>query len=94
MFLYCRYNCCTTNVAHPSKLFLLVCSQMSRVTENVLNGICALPEFLRDVLWWFVTEVSGHLIGPIFKGQVVQKEFLVSILIIIDFEEVSLWFRE
>jgi hypothetical protein len=43
--------CCTTDVAHPSKLFFLVCSQISRVTENVLEGICAVLEFLRSVVW-------------------------------------------
>jgi hypothetical protein len=29
-------------------------------------------EVLRSVDWWFVTEVSGQSIGPIFKDQAVQ----------------------
>ena len=61
---------------------------------KVLHGICALLEVLRSVLWKFVTDISGQLIDRIFKGPVVQVEFLVSTLIILDFEKVSLWFRE
>jgi hypothetical protein len=41
-----------------------------------------------------VADVSGQLIGPIFKGQVAQEEFLVSILITLEFEKVSLCFRD
>lgn len=28
---------------------------------------------LRNVNWWFVTDVSGDRIGPIFKGQMYKK---------------------
>jgi hypothetical protein len=28
-----------------------------------------------SVDWWLVTKVSGQPVGPIFKGQAVQKEF-------------------
>lgn len=41
-----------------------------------------------------MTDVSGQIIRPIFKDQVVQEEFLVIILIILDFEKIALWFRE
>jgi len=30
---------------------------------------------LRSVVWYFVTEVSGQIIGTIFKGQAVQVYF-------------------
>jgi len=29
---------------------------------------------LRSVDWYLVTDVSGQLIGPIFKGQAVREE--------------------
>jgi hypothetical protein len=29
---------------------------------------------LRSVDWYFVTDDSGQLIGPIFKGQEIQEE--------------------
>jgi len=31
---------------------------------------------LRSVDWWLVTDVSGQLIGPIFKEQAEQEETL------------------
>jgi hypothetical protein len=31
---------------------------------------------LRSPDWWLVKDVSGKPIGPIFKGQAVQEEFL------------------
>jgi len=32
---------------------------------------------LQSVGWYLVNDVSGHPIGPIFKGQEVKEEFLL-----------------
>jgi hypothetical protein len=34
----------------------------------------------RSVEWQFCTDVSGRHIGPTFKGQEVQKDFILALL--------------
>ena len=53
----------------------ILMSQAYLLWQAYLNNKCSFG-ILRSVEWQFLTDVSGQPVGPIFKGQAVQEEFL------------------